>query len=116
MTTVGLSQTRTDSFRLCTVLTLPPPPFRVPGLMHKNVNCKLALDLVMEMNLAGKTFCIHNSLEYIVQLIDFSLERKLDTLVLYTCTWITTCIWKSRSTDCYFKTDVCVCTGFRRKM
>lgn len=48
------SQTRTNSFRLCTVLTLPPPPFCVPGLMHKNVNCKLAPDLVMEINLAGK--------------------------------------------------------------
>ena len=45
-------------------------------------NCKLAPDLVMEMNLVGgKTFCVHNSLEYIVHLIGFSLERKLDMLI-----------------------------------
>lgn len=45
-------------------------------------NCKFAPDLVMEMNLVGeKTFCVHNSLEYIVHLVGFSLQRKLDMLI-----------------------------------
>lgn len=33
------------------------------------------------MNLAGKTFCVHSSLACVVQLVDFSLEGKLDILV-----------------------------------